>query len=129
MYLSDAVKMLLKKQFLEKDFSPLDNRRYNLSITSEGRKLVNDLAGYALPLSDEITTFSKQELTGIYDTISKLIFQLNQKGIIRVQRTCFNCQHYEGDRKKQHFCKLLKEKLKSHEVRLDCEEFEEKAHK
>ena len=125
--ISDAVRVLLKKQFLEKDYSPLDNRRYNLSITSQGSIIVNDLSEYALPLSDEITTFNKQELTGIYDTITKLIFQLNQKGIIQVQRTCFKCQHYKGDRKSEHFCKLLNQELKSHDIRLDCGEFEEKA--
>ncbi len=124
--ISDAVRVLLKKQFLEKDFSPSDNRRYNLLITEGGRKIVYDLSEYSLPLTNSLANFNNQDLVSLYEAISKLIFQLNHIGIIQVQRTCFNCQHYQGDKKSQHFCSLLNEKLKSRDIRLDCKEFEKK---
>ena len=123
--ISDAVKVLLQKDFLAKDFSPTDNRRYNLTITSEGSKLVNDLSGYAMPISEELEKLRESELIGIFQTITKLIFQLNQRNIIQVQRTCFNCRFYDGNKKNQHFCNFLNTKLMSQEIRLDCGEFEE----
>jgi len=46
-----------------------------------------------------LTHFSQAELSIFFEKISKLIFQLNQIGVIQIQRTCFNCQHYEGDKK------------------------------
>ena len=121
--ISDAVKILLKKNYLSKDFSPVDNRRYNLLSTSQGSELVSDLSEYASPISEELTEFGEQELSGIYRTITKLIFQLNQRGVIQVQRTCFKCKYYKGDRKSKHFCNYMNTKLKSQEIRLDCNEY------
>lgn len=122
--ISDAVKVLLQKGLLEKDLSPVDNRRYNLAITPTGKKLVNDLSEYSLPVQEEIGTFEKHELASLFRTLSKLIYQLNQSGVIQVQRTCYTCAHYRGDRKSRHYCALLETKLKSEEIRLDCPEFE-----
>lgn len=125
--ISDAVRVLLKKEYLEKDFSPVDNRRYNLSLNSKGNELVNNLSGYATSLEEELSSFSKEDLSTVYDTLTKLIFQLNQRNIIQVQRTCFNCKYYSGDKKNSHYCNLLQSKLKKQEIRLDCNEFEEEA--
>lgn len=123
--ISDAIRVLVNKKFIEKDFSPVDKRRYNLFITKRGSQLIKDLSGYSLPLLSSLANFNKKELVTVFDTISKLIYQLNQQGIIQVQRTCFNCMHYKGDREKKHFCTLLNQHLKSQEIRLDCKEFDE----
>lgn len=127
--ISDAVRVLINKQLLIKDFSPRDNRRFNLLTTTKGREVVSDLSDYALPVSRILSKFDSETHKNLFESISSLIFQLNQTGIIQVQRTCFNCQQYDGNKKDQHFCKLLNEKLKSHELRLDCGEFEEKLEK
>lgn len=124
---SDAVKTLLKKGLLEKDFSPTDNRRYNLTITPNGTGLVKQISDYALPISEELSSFDKPALADIFDTISKLLFQLNQRGIIQIQRTCFNCKYYSGDKTNRHYCNLMKSNLKKQDIRLDCAEFEKMA--
>ena len=124
--ISDAVRILLKKEFLEKDLSPSDNRRYNLLLTNKGKKIFQELSEYSLPVSNSLTNFNRGELVSLFETVSKLIFQLNQSGIIQVQRTCFNCKHYKGDKKHQHYCNLLNEELKNHDLRLDCPEYEQK---
>ncbi len=124
---SDAVRVLLKKGYLEKDFSPMDNRRYNLSLTPLGTELVSNLCEYATPFEEELSLFQEQDLSAVYDTLAKLIFQLNQRDLIQVQRTCFNCKYYNGDKKNNHYCNFLKSKLKRQEIRLDCNEFEEEA--
>ncbi len=121
--ISDAVKVLLKKDYLVKDYSPTDNRRYNVLLSSAGEKLVQELLDYRLPVATETQTISEAELKNCFDTISKLIYQLNQKGIIQVQRTCFGCQHYQGDKAATHFCTLLDKHLMKHEIRLDCADF------
>ena len=123
--ISDAVRVLLKKDYLEKDYSPTDNRRYNLLISSSGKELVNHLSQYADIFKNELSLFSEKELSAVFDTISKLIFQLNQRGIIQIQRTCYSCKHYGGDKKENHYCNLLGSKLKTQEIRIDCNEFEE----
>ena len=121
--ISDAVKVLLRKEFLEKDHSPTDNRRYDVLVTVNGQLVVSDLSTYSLPISHSLEKLTVGEQMNLFGTISKLIFQLNQTGIIQVQRTCYNCQHYTGDKENQHFCELLQENLQNHEIRLDCAEF------
>ncbi|WP_205959948.1 MarR family winged helix-turn-helix transcriptional regulator [Flammeovirga aprica] len=123
--ISDAVRILLKKEYLEKDYSPTDNRRYNLLMTSSGVELVHQLEGYADVFNKELSSFGEQELANVFNTLSKLIFQLNQKGIIQVQRTCYNCKFYSGDKIENHYCNLLNSKLSAEEIQIDCDEFEE----
>jgi len=101
--ISDAVRVLLEKGLLEKDFSPVDKRRYNLSITTLANDLVANLAEYASPIEKELSKFGEKNLGIVYDTLTKLIFQLNQQNIIQVQRTCFICKYYDGDKKDKHY--------------------------
>ena len=123
--ISDAVRVLLKKEYLDKDFSPIDNRRFNLSLTQLGTELVSNLSGFVNPFQEELSSFRQQDLITFYDTLTKLIFQLNQRNIIQVQRTCYNCKFYKGDKINSHYCNLLNSPLKGQEIRLDCNEFEE----
>ncbi|MCG8328518.1 MAG: MarR family transcriptional regulator [Chitinophagales bacterium] len=124
--ISDAVRVLLKKGLLEKDFSPSDNRRYNVQLSSGGVQLVGELSDYASPVLQILEHIDEEEMKQIYGTLSRLIYQLNQKGIIQVQRSCFGCRYYKGDKKGTHFCSLLDKKLAGPEIRLDCPEFESK---
>lgn len=121
--ISDAVRVLLNKQYLAKDFSPLDKRRYNLLLTGAGENLVNDLSTYAHPISKEFNSFNKDDLDIVYNTLLQLIFQLNQGDVIQVQRTCFNCNNYSGNKQDQHYCQLLKRPLKSAQLEIDCTDF------
>ena len=123
--ISDAVKVLVTKKYLEKDHSPTDNRRYDLLVSLSGHKLVNSLSDYAMVFKEELSLFEEHELNDMFETMAQLIYKLNQRGIIQVQRTCYNCKYYSGDKEKSHYCNLLKSKLKGEEIRIDCIEFEE----
>ncbi len=122
--ISDAVRVLVRKDLLDKDFSPRDNRRYNLLLSVKGKELVKDLVSYAFPIENELSTLKEQDLAMFFDVITKLIYQLNQKGIIQVQRICYNCRFYSGDKNAKHYCTLLDQRLQTSEVRIDCHEFE-----
>ena len=60
--ISDAVRVLLKKVFLEKDNSPADSRRYNLILLPTGKQLVQELLNYTLPVSTTLQSIGEQEL-------------------------------------------------------------------
>lgn len=123
--ISEAVKVLIQKDFLKKDHSPSDKRRYNLLLSSKGKKMVAQLSDYASPIAEELASFQVVKLEEVYDVFSKLIYKLNQRDILQVQRTCFNCRFYKGDKKSKHYCRLIESKLKKQEIRLDCNDFEE----
>ena len=104
---SDAVRVLLKKDFLKKDFSPTDSRRFNLLLSKTGKALVEELQDYSLPVANELANIDKEALTSFFDTLSKIIYELNQKAVIQVQRTCFGCKFYKGNKQDTHYCLSL----------------------
>jgi len=122
--ISDAVRVLVQKSLLAKDHGPNDHRRYNLLLTPQGSDLTTDLKQYAAPVINALAQLPAGERTNLYATLTKLIFQLHQQGVIQVQRTCFACRFYRGNRADEHYCQFLQTPLNKDTLRLDCPEFE-----
>ena len=123
--ISDAVNVLVKKGLLEKEPSSVDKRAYSLILTKPGKEILNETAHFANPILEIIKLhFDKDAQNQFYTQLSRLIYLLNQKEILTVQRTCFNCQFYHKKGREKHFCKLLEMDLKNEDIRLDCPEFE-----
>lgn len=120
--ISDAVRVLDNKGLLEKDYSSVDNRSYTLSVSQTAKSLLKDLDEYALPIEKALEGIGDHDLDIMFDSLAKVIYQLNQSGILTVQRTCFGCHYYESN-SGAHFCKLLKTKLENSEIQLDCKDF------
>ena len=112
--ISDAIRVLNKKGLIEKDFSSPDSRSYSIFLSDLGREIVN-----------QTSDFSKVELEGLFATLSDLIYKLNQKGILSVQRSCYGCRFFQK-KSEENFCNLLQRRLLSNDIRLDCPEFESK---
>jgi DNA-binding MarR family transcriptional regulator len=126
--ISDAVKALLDKGHVQKGHSSSDNRSFSLQLSSQGVDLVHELQDYAFPLQQQLGDIAQEDLITTYNTLTKIIYQLNRSGILTVQRVCFGCRFYEK-LPNSHYCNLLQKPLKGHEIRLDCAEFEaETAH-
>lgn len=126
--ISDAVRILLHKELLEKNHSPVDNRSYLLQLTGKGQKLLCELSDYFSPVSEELDKMSETEQVDLFKIMTKLIYQLHLKGIIQVQRTCFSCRYYQGNKKDIHFCKYLDKDLHNQELQLDCDDFVSNPH-
>ena len=120
--ISDAVRVLLKKDYIEKDHSNKDSRSYNLFITIPGKELIEKVAEYILPLKLALEDTGSEQLEDLYSTITILIDKLNKQGVIQVQRTCFGCRFYSKQGEKHH-CGLLKKQLQEVDIRLDCPEY------
>lgn len=121
--ISDAVKALSSKGYIEKEPSSVDSRSYTLLLSADGQALIQALDSYSQPLERILSDQEEQNLNTLYATLTKLIFQLNKNGVLSVQRTCFGCKFYsktEGS----HFCTFLQKELIDTEIRLDCPEFE-----
>ncbi len=122
--ISDAIKILDKKEFIEKDYSSSDSRSYTLMLSESGKELIKDLNTYSQPLENVLDDLNETNLNLMYNTLTHLIFQLNRGGVLTVQRTCFGCRFYE-QKDKGHYCHFLKKPLVDRELRLDCPEFEQ----
>lgn len=121
--ISDAVRVLVNKELLIKDFSSEDSRSYTLFLSVKGKDTVKQSENFAEPIKKLLNSVDEINLESMYATISQLIFQLNRTGILSVQRTCFGCRFYEKQHD-EHYCNLLSSKLVDKDIRLDCPEFE-----
>lgn len=123
--ISDAIKVLDKKQMIIKDYSLADSRRYSILLSQLGTDIVSQTNDFANPLKSLIGNIEQTELDSVFKTLSELIYKLNSTGILSVQRTCFGCKFY-SKQDASDYCNLLEKKLLKSEIRLDCPEYEEK---
>ncbi|SNZ00874.1 MarR family winged helix-turn-helix transcriptional regulator [Flagellimonas pacifica] len=123
--ISDAIRVLIKKDLVIKDHSSADNRSYTILLSGAGKNVVSETEHFTNPLTEQLELVDNAEKENLFKTLSKLIYQLNQIGVLTVQRTCFGCKFYQGT-VNNHYCHLLEKQLKHSDIRLDCVEFEER---
>lgn len=120
--ISDTIKILQQKAFIEKIIDKVDTRSYTIKLTTAGKEIVSKTENFANPLTKIISKSESLEKSILWKNISEMIIQLNNSQIITVQRTCFNCKHFSKNDKIP-FCNLLNQRLKTDEIRIDCAEF------
>lgn len=123
---SDAIRILAKKNYILKDYSLSDGRSYSILLSELGKKAVAETENFASPIKKQLNTIEEPELENLFKTLSKLIYQLNKSGILTIQRTCFGCKFYDTSGDKD-YCNLMNKELSNTDIRLDCPEYEEKA--
>ncbi len=121
--ISDSVKLLLQKGLIEKFDDPIDTRSYIIGLTNEGKQTAEKSANFAFAIEKPLDTLNEAQKEAMLSGLLKLIYELNQAGIITMQRMCFTCTHYRYE-SGNHFCKLLQSPLKATEIRVDCAEHE-----
>ncbi|WP_299110791.1 MarR family transcriptional regulator [uncultured Winogradskyella sp.] len=120
---SDAVRVLLKKELVAKVFPSNDSRSYAIQLTKSGQDIVKNTEHFAQPIKQQVDILDASQKEDLFKSITQLIYKLNQVDVLSVQRTCLNCRFYEKDGKDS-FCNLLETKLKTSDIRIDCEEFQ-----
>ncbi|MFD2725085.1 MarR family winged helix-turn-helix transcriptional regulator [Hyunsoonleella rubra] len=121
--ISDAVRVLLKKELIEKVFSSSDSRSYAIQLSDKGKNVVTQTENFAQPLKSQLDGLHDKDLQQTFKTLSQLIFKLNKIGVLTVQRTCYACKFYQKNGQ-LHYCNLLEKELQQSEIRVDCAEFE-----
>ncbi len=123
--ISDAVRVLVNKKLIEKEYSSSDSRSYTIQLSGSGKTIVSETENFAHPLKKQLNGINDKDLESTFKTLSKLIYKLNQIDILTIQRTCYGCKFYQKN-SNQHFCNLLEKELLNSEIRIDCNEFEMK---
>jgi DNA-binding MarR family transcriptional regulator len=121
--ISDSVKLLELKKFVLKTVSGTDGRSYTLQLTPEGEKIVQKTMSFSSAIELPVQLLSAQQKEVILSGLLQVIHQLQQAGIISLQRMCFSCRHY-GQQEGGHYCHLMGKPLKDAELRIDCPEHE-----
>jgi len=121
--ISEAVKSLEQKGLIARQTEITDTRSHTIHLTEEGKSVVAQTAGFANPMLGSIAEIPSAEKGILLEQLLGVVGQLQQVGIISMQRMCFSCRFYQknGD---SHFCQFLNKSLRNRELRLDCGEFE-----
>jgi len=119
---SDAIRMLDKKKFIIKDYSLSDARSYSILLSELGKRTVSETENFANPIKKQLKTIDEANLENLFESLSKLIYQLNKAGILTIQRTCFGCKFYDIFENKN-YCNLMEKELWTSDIRLDCPEY------
>jgi len=123
--ISDAIRALDQKGLIEKEASSTDSRSYTIVLTEKGREMAHLTEGFADPLADPVQSMELREQEKLFETLSKLIYQLNQNDVLTVQRSCFSCKFF-GEKRTEPYCRLLGKNLRTADFRLDCNDYEAK---
>jgi len=110
--ISDAVKVLEQKKFLKKENQVKDTRSYVLHLTATGKKITREISLFANPMRHALLEFTNEEKENFLHGLSHLIYNLHQEKTITIQRMCFTCRHYQGDKTRKHYCQLMQIPLK-----------------
>ena len=122
--ISDVVKTLINKELVTKETDATDSRSFFLNLTEKGKDTAIEVASFSSALQDSVAALDVKSKENLYHGLFEIIQSLNQKNIISLQRMCFNCRFYRGDKKQKHFCQFLKIPIKNRDLRVDCPEHE-----
>lgn len=124
--ISDSIRVLLKKELVQKFNNPSDTRSYIIGLTEQGKQIAEKSANFTFNIEKPLSSLPEDQKKDILAGLLKVIYQLNKAGVITIQRMCFTCSYYQNENN-EHFCKLLQSKLASKELRIDCPEHEFKS--
>ncbi|HEY8402149.1 MAG TPA: MarR family winged helix-turn-helix transcriptional regulator [Cytophagaceae bacterium] len=121
--ISDSVKVLLNKGLVEKSFEGSDSRSFIILLTPSGQAIAKKTSLFAGKLEKPLANLTQAQKEIMLNGLLNLIYELNQGGIITLQRMCFTCDHYRHQ-KGGHYCNLIQAQLRNEELRVDCPEHE-----
>lgn len=121
--ISEAVKSLEQKGFIERKTEILDSRSHTIHLTEAGKLAVAQTAHFANPMLDSLAKTPSTEKGDLLEQLLSVIEHLQRAGIISMQRMCFSCRFYQKNGER-HFCQFLNKPLDNSELRVDCREFE-----
>ncbi len=124
---SDTIKLLQSKNIIQKINDDKDNRIQKIILTPYGEKITSHAQSFHNELMQILENILIEEKSNLYISLLKIIYYLNRKDIITIQRMCFSCDFYNFKSEiNTHYCELLKTYLKVDELRIDCPDYKRK---
>jgi len=119
--ISDSVKVLVKKELLEKIPDTYDSRSYMVKLTRKGKEIADKTSGFTKALNQSVDRLEEHEKGLFLQNLLGIINHLNKTSVISLQRMCLTCYHY-SKQGNSHHCGLLNKDLQSDELQVDCPE-------
>lgn len=121
---SDAVRVLGQKGFIEKRQDGEDGRRSHILLTETGIKMAGELALFANEIRDYVEVLPGQG--HLLESLLHLMETLQVKGFIPLQQMCTSCRHLRRPEgvSTAYYCNLLERPLAVPDLRIHCPEYE-----
>ena len=121
---SDAIRVLHQKQYVEKHPDPEDGRRQHLTLTTTGADIAEELSLFANRIGEFVTTLPNQ--AEFLESLLQLMQLLQENGFIPLQQMCTTCDHFQhmDSGSSPYFCQLLNKPLAISDLRIHCPEYE-----
>lgn len=116
---SDTIKILEQKNYIQKEIHFNDSRSYTITLTPKGTEMVHLTENFADPVYDIIASASNDDKNVLWKNISSIMEQLHHFQVINVQSTCFNCSYFLKNNNEM-YCRLMEIQLETRDLRLDC---------
>ncbi len=121
---SDAVKTLEKKGFVQRMVSRQDKRKYPLLLTPAGSELAKKLIYWQEPLTDNLNLFPEKTRETVLIFLLKLLESLNETQLLDEVKTCFSCGYFQSLNEiaegPEGRCILRNVSLNGMDLRLNC---------
>lgn len=125
--ISDAVRVLEKKELLKRIPSVEDKRSHSLQITSKGKAIAKKAAGFANMIQQPLQNMEATQKEALLGSLFDLIHNLQKNEVITVQRMCTTCRFFNASKEGEPaYCQFLKVNLPTEALRVDCPEHEAK---
>jgi DNA-binding MarR family transcriptional regulator len=116
--ISDSVTLLVSKGLLLRRPDPRDGRRHFLKLSAKARRTWQE----GSPLDGAVSALNERSKEGLLMGLMQVLHRLSAEGTVHVQRMCWTCLHYKGDRDREHHCLLLRKAMAVRDLRTDCSE-------
>ena len=121
---SQAIRVLLKKELIEKERLPDDARIQILNLTSKGSEVCGKIENWANALLPHLPSQTSNEKVSALSFLTGLIETLHNAGKISVARQCTTCRFFREAEQGAFYCKLLEKDMSASQLRVDCQEHE-----
>ncbi len=126
---SDAVGSLVSKGLVIRGQDAADRRAAAFALTTEGRRVSEDLAASPDFLARAVDSLAPAEQVDLHLALIKTVRALQEAGDIPIQRMCLSCRYFRpfvrpDDLEKPHVCAFADAPFGDRHLRLDCREQE-----
>ncbi|MEZ4364422.1 MAG: MarR family winged helix-turn-helix transcriptional regulator [Kofleriaceae bacterium] len=121
--ISDAVRVLVDKQLLERSPDPRHPRASLLSLTRKGAQLGARARSWPEFMAAAVSDLPLEEQRAFFSGVVRMIRTLQDQGFIPIGGMCVTCTHFRPNVRAgatPHQCALVDAPLASEQVRLDC---------
>lgn len=123
--ISQTIRALTQKGYLEKKPSSSDARIHTLHLTEQGKEITAQIDNWANTLTPLVDSLENKKQQDLLSVLFELIAAMQKQGIISAARQCTTCRFFRpSDKNDTYFCKLLEKELELNDLRLDCPEHE-----